>query len=151
MAKGVKNRWIVAVFVLVGAVTGLSFVSMDKNSVYFYTPSEAKAGAAELSSDLIKVGGMVMPGSVTWKAETLSLSFTLTDLKGTDIKVNYSGTPPDMFKEGQGVVCEGTIAPDGTGLIARHLLVKHSEEYKPPHAGGDSKEKELLEKSLFKE
>jgi cytochrome c-type biogenesis protein CcmE len=124
---------------------------MDKNSVYFYTPSEAKAGAAELSSDLIKVGGMVMPGSVTWKAETLSLSFTLTDLKGTDIKVNYSGTPPDMFKEGQGVVCEGTIAPDGTGLIARHLLVKHSEEYKPPHAGGDSKEKELLEKSLFKE
>ena len=151
MKKKIKNRWMVAAFVLVGAIIGLSFVSMDKNSVYFYTPSEAKASARDLSRDLIKVGGMVKPGSVQWSAQDLTLNFILSDLKETEIAVAFKGTAPDMFKEGQGVVCEGKISEDGASISARHLLVKHSEEYKPPHGESASKEKELLEKSLFKE
>jgi cytochrome c-type biogenesis protein CcmE len=151
MKRKIKNRWMVAAFVLVGAVIGLSFVSMDKNSVYFYTPSEAKAEAQELSQDIIKVGGMVKAGSVQWNAQDLTLNFILSDLKETEIAVAFKGTAPDMFKEGQGVVCEGNISQDGSNITARHLLVKHSEEYQPPHGESASKEKELLEKSLFKE
>lgn len=151
MMKRSKNRWIIAGVILVIAMVGLSFISMDNNAVYFYTPSEAKTQAAELNPKIIKVGGMVLPGSVKWSPENLDLSFTLSDLKGTDIQVAYRGTVPDMFKEGQGVVCEGNISDDGSAIKARHLLVKHSEEYQPPHGQTASQEKELLEKSLFKE
>jgi cytochrome c-type biogenesis protein CcmE len=151
MKKGIKNRWIFSGVILVLAITGLSFISLDNNAVYFYTPNEAKVQAGDLSSKVIKVGGMVQPGSVKWQPENLDLQFTLSDLKGTDIQVAFKGTPPDMFKEGQGVVCEGNISDDGQSIKARHLLVKHSEEYKPPHGETASQEKELLQKSLFKE
>jgi cytochrome c-type biogenesis protein CcmE len=92
---------------------------------------------------------MVVPGSVDWKAENLSLHFTLSDLKGAEIRIAHTGTPPDMFKENQGVVVEGSIAKDGKTMTSKHLLVKHSEEYK---SSGDhsTMEKTLLEQSMFK-
>ena len=77
------------------------------------------------------VGGVVIAGAI------LGISF-------------LNGTPPDMFKEGQGVVVEGRISTDGQSLAARNLMVKHSEEYKKPGAEHSSMDKELLEKSLFK-
>ena len=127
----------------------MSLLSLDNYTVYFYTPDEAYAQAATLQQEDIKVGGMVVPGSVEWEAESLSLKFTISDLKGVDLRIHHTGTPPDMFKENQGVIVEGRIAADGSSFNARTLMVKHSEEYKVP---GDQHllDKQLLEKSLFK-
>jgi len=75
----------------------------------------------------------------------------ISDLKGHEIKVSHKGTPPDMFKEGQGVVVEGILSPDGKSVKSRRLMVKHSEEYKKPGDHAGTPNKELLEKSIFKD
>jgi cytochrome c-type biogenesis protein CcmE len=150
MAKKRNVRWVVGGLIIAGAIIGISFLSLGDNLVYFYTPAEAYAKAGDLAGQTVKVGGMVLPGSVKWQAEQLSLDFVMSDLKGHEIKVHHNGTPPDMFKEGQGVVVEGQLEDGGKSLASRNLLVKHSEEYKK--AGGDhtSMDKTLLERSLFK-
>lgn len=149
MAKKSKSRWIIGGAVIAAAVAGLAVLKLPDNLVYFYTPEEAFAKAGDLEGADIKVGGMVKPGTVKWVAEQLSLSFVMTDLKGHDIEVHHNGTPPDMFKEGQGVVVEGRISDGGRMMVSKNLLVKHSEEYKK---AGDhaSMDKEMLERSLFK-
>ena len=144
-----KNKWILGGGVIAAAIVGASFLAINENSVYFFTPGEAKVQAATLQNQTIKVGGMVLPGSQVWQAEGLDLKFTLTDLKGAEIKVHHNGTPPDMFKEGSGVVVEGRINDAGTEIISRNLMVKHSEEYKKPHSG-DSMDKKLIQESMFK-
>jgi len=148
MAKKGSARWIIGGSVIAVALIAISFMNLGDNLVYFYTPGEAYAKAAELGSETVKVGGMVKPGTVKWVPEQLALSFVMTDLKGHDIAVSHKGTPPDMFKEGQGVVVEGRLTDGGKAMVSHNLLVKHSEEYKKP---GDhmSMDKKLLEKSLF--
>jgi cytochrome c-type biogenesis protein CcmE len=148
--RGKTTKWLFGGAVIAAAVVALSFLNLGDNLVYFYTPGEAYAKAATLEGQNIKVGGMIKPGAVDWKPETLSLNFVLTDLKGVDINVAHNGTPPDMFKEGQGVVVEGRISEDGKTLVSKSLMVKHSEEYKKPDDHG-SMNKALLEKSLFKD
>ena len=146
--KQKKNRLIIAAVVIGIAVIGLSTLNLQENIVYFYTPEEVVPAPQELIGKTIKVGGMVMPGSVVRDTQNVILDFTATDNQGHDIRVRFKGTPPDLFKEGQGVVVEGKL--DGKGnMAAVHLLVKHSEEYRKPddHTNMD---KALLEKSLFK-
>ncbi len=93
---------------------------------------------------------MVKPESVTWDSKNIMLNFTMTDMNEHEIQVSYKGSPPDLFKEGQGVVAEGTLENEGKSLKATRLMVKHSEEYKAPKDAHNSVNKELLEKSLFK-
>lgn len=143
-------KWIIGGAVIVGAIVGMSFLTLNENLVYFFTPSEAYAKAAELDGQLIKVGGMVKGGTVQWQPETLALNFVITDLKGHEIAISHAGTPPDMFKENQGVVVEGRIGDAGKTMVSRNLMVKHSEEYKKPGSEHGTMDKELLEKSLFK-
>lgn len=146
-----SKKWLIGVSVIIASVIAIAMVQINSNVVYFYTPDEAIAKNAELEGKIIKVGGMVVPGKVDWKPDTLDLAFVVSDLKGSDIYVTYKGAPPDMFKEGQGVVVEGNLSDKGQGLsmTARHLLVKHSEEYKKPGDHGQSMNKELLEKSIL--
>jgi cytochrome c-type biogenesis protein CcmE len=152
MAKHSKSaKWLIGIGIIAAAIIAISMTQLSSNIVYFFTPDEAQAKAADLSGQNIKVGGMVVPGSVDWKAEALDLSFTMSDLKGHEIRVKHRGTPPDMFKEGQGVVVEGSISADGKSMTSRKLMVKHSEEYKKPGSHTGDLNKELLEKSLFKE
>lgn len=146
-----STRWMIGIAVIAVAVIALALTQLSSNVVYFYTPDEAMAKAAEIKDQTIKVGGMVVPGSVDWKAQELSLAFTITDLKAHEIRVSHKGTPPDMFKEGQGVVVEGIIAQDGKTMASHKLMVKHSEEYKKPGDHAQSMDKELLEKSMFKD
>lgn len=150
MARRKLHHWLIGGSIIASAIVSMAFLNLDQNLVYFYTPDEAYAKANSLAGQTIKVGGMVKPGSVTWKPEQLSLAFTVSDLKGHDIVVSHTGTPPDMFKEGQGVVVEGRITPDGAAMTSRNLMVKHSEEYTKPgdHASMD---RALLEKSMFKD
>ena len=150
MAKRSNARWIIGGAVIAGSIVAVSFLNLGDNLIYFYTPSEAQAKAASLVDQTVKIGGMVLPGSVKWQPEQLSLDFIITDLKGHDISVHHNGTPPDMFKEGQGVVVEGRLSNEGKSVASRNLMVKHSEEYKKPGADHSSMDKELLEKSLFK-
>ena len=130
-------------------VIAFSFCAMQNYSVYFYTPKELFEKADELGESQIRVGGMVKTSSVHWDPETLSLQFVLSDLKGIEIPVSYSGAPPDMFKEGSGVVVEGSLVQGSLSLRARNLFVKHSEEYRIPEEVHKINPA-LIEKSIIK-
>jgi len=81
----------------------------------------------------VRLGGQVKPGSVQWNAKTLDLRFAITDGTG-EIAVRAKGAPPQMFRDGIGVVVEGRYERSGL-FQATNLLVKHSNEYHPPKAG----------------
>lgn len=144
-----KKLFVVGSFSAVAIIIGLSMLQLGKNSVYFFTPKEAVAQAATLAGQNIKIGGMVKSGTVTWEAENLALNFTLTNYQDTEIAVSHTGSPPDMFKEGQGVVVEGKLTADGSSITSKNLMVKHSEEYQMPDDHG-SEERQLLMKDMFK-
>ncbi len=144
-----RVKWIIGGAIISFSVLILSFLGIEGNSVYFYTPKEAVEQAAKLGQKEIRVGGMIKGGSVQWDRTSLRLEFVLTDLQGQEITVTHHGTPPDLFKENSGVVVEGRISSEGRDFLAAKLMVKHSEEYrKPAHQAMD---RALLEKSLFKD
>ncbi len=144
-----RYKWLLGGLIIAGTLAGMTFLTLDKFSVYFFTPDEALAQSQTLSQREIRVGGMVEGGSVVWDPQTLNLSFILSNLKDTRIKVHYKGAPPDMFKENSGVVVEGRIISTGTEFTAKKLIVKHSEEYRAPHEG-QKVDMKLVEKSMFK-
>ena len=144
-----KAKWIVGGSIIIATIVGMSFMQLQDNLVYFFTPEEASAKAAELKDKTIKIGALVQKGSVQWDASSLSLNFMLTDMQGHDITVRHKGPPPDLFKDGQGVVAEGKVSGDGKSFTATKLMVKHSEEYKKPDAS-HSIDSKLLQQSIFK-
>ncbi|MDH3298263.1 MAG: cytochrome c maturation protein CcmE [Gemmatimonadota bacterium] len=107
---------------------------LKDNVVYFLTPSELVARGTEAVDQPLRLGGQVKPGSVSWDAEEMDLIFAVRDSVG-EIGVRYTGAQPAMFREGIGVVIEGSMQGDGI-FEATNLMVKHSNEYKAPH--GDS-------------
>lgn len=143
------KKWIIFIVSIAAGVVGLSFLTLSEQLVYFYTPVEAVAQAQDLSQRDIRLGGMVESGSVEWDDQQLILKFKITDLNGTQIPVSFKGTPPDMFKDGQGVVAEGKISVKGDSFEARKLFVKHSEEYKQPN-DPTRMDQEYIQKSMFK-
>lgn len=137
---------------LVGAVLVLAgfgylvYGGIGNNLVYFLTPSELNAKGAAAIDSPVRLGGMVVPGSVTWNAEAIDLRFRMTDGKGT-VEVHARKAPPQMFRDGQGVVVEGKLTRAGI-FDASNLMVKHSNEYRPPAPGHVPQE---MYKSLVKE
>ena len=112
----------------VAAATGLVIAAMGENMLYFYSPSQVRAGEAP-SGPRVRVGGMVVDGSVR-RGGGLEVSFSLTDGAGT-VDVSYAGILPDLFREGQGIVAAGVLEA-GAGLRADEVLAKHDENYMPP-------------------
>ena len=112
----------------VAAATGLVIAAMGENLLYFYSPSQVRAGEAP-SGPGIRVGGMVVEGSVE-RGQGLEVKFSLTDGAAT-VDVRYAGILPDLFREGQGIVAAGVLEP-GRGLRADEVLAKHDENYMPP-------------------
>ena len=112
----------------VAAATGLVIAAMGENMLYFYSPSQIRAGEAP-SGPGIRVGGMVVEGSVE-RGQGLEVSFSLTDGAAT-VDVRYAGILPDLFREGQGIVASGVLEA-GLGLRADEVLAKHDENYMPP-------------------
>ncbi len=99
------------------------------NLVFFYTPTELVA--KQVAPDRrVRIGGLVEKGSVSKQPDGLTVTFRITDLN-QEIPVTYSGTLPDLFREGQGVVAEGNLRADGT-FQASEVLAKHDEKYMPP-------------------
>lgn len=142
-----KTKWgaLAAVGVLVIAFAWLIYGGLDSNVVYFLTPKELAAKGSSGYDRPVRLGGQVKPGSVVWDEKALDLRFVVTD-GARDIAVQSKGAPPQMFKDGQGVVVEGRYGRDGV-FKSTSLMVKHSNEYKVPKAGERPSE---MYKSLMK-
>jgi cytochrome c-type biogenesis protein CcmE len=106
---------------------GLILFALRGSIVFFYGPTEMAEKAPPRGTHL-RIGGLVKRGSLTYDGSS-TVVFAVTDLKH-DIKVSYTGLLPDLFREGQGVVAEGTV--EGPGLFhADTVLAKHDERYMP--------------------
>ena len=113
----------------VGAGAGLILTSMSENIMFFKTPTQVAAGDAP-SDRLFRMGGMVVQGSVRRPGDGLTVHFDLTDNEN-QITVKYTGILPDLFREGQGIIANGHMGPDGA-FLAEEVLAKHDENYMPP-------------------
>lgn len=120
---------IVGVVVGLGAAIGLLLFALTQNINLFYTPQQIAAGEAPVGASM-RVGGLVVPGSVIRNNETLDVSFDLTDGQGR-FSVHYHGILPDLFREGQGIVANGVLVA-ADRFEAEEVLAKHDEEYMPP-------------------
>jgi len=109
-----------------GSAIGLSLYALSNNIDLFFTPTQVAAGEVT-PGQRIRVGGLVKEGSVEHNQEILEVSFVTTDYNH-DVRVHYAGILPDLFREGQGIVAEGSMSPDGT-FIASRVLAKHDENY----------------------
>lgn len=105
---------------------GLIFFALRDQIVFFYSPSEIHEKAIAAGTP-IRLGGLVKEG--TWKREGETSDFVVTD-GATDMAVHYVGLLPDLFREGQGVVIEGSVSGTGT-FAATNVLAKHDENYMP--------------------
>ena len=117
---------VLAGMVLLSGAVALVLAALDENLSYFYDPSniaEAPPGRS------IRLGGLVEEGSVERQADGLTVTFRVTDMANS-IAVTYKGLLPDLFREGQGVITEGTLGPDRV-FVAREVLAKHDETYMP--------------------
>ena len=124
-----KKRIYTILFVFLFSVSGISLIlySLNSNLDYFFTPTELKD--RNIPADKrIKVGGMVLSGSV--ERISSSISFVITDYENS-IKVEYEGIVPDLFKEDSGVVVLGNLRDKI--LYAEEVLAKHDENYMPPN------------------
>ena len=132
-----KNRLWIACAVLAGLALTITLVlyALRSNIDLFYTPSEILYGKGEghqkpEAGQRLRVGGMVMPGSVKRDPNTLAVSFKLYDANGV-VSVSFEGILPDLFREGQGVVAQGVLE-EGNLVNAKEVLAKHDEKYTPP-------------------
>ena len=125
-----QRLWVVLSIVLFSsAAVGLALYALRGNIDLFYPPAAVAAGAAPLNTS-IRVGGMVVDGSVRRAADSLQLRFAVTDYQAS-VEVVYEGSLPDLFAEGEGVVASGRLGADGV-LRAHQVLAKHDEDYMPP-------------------
>jgi len=113
--------------------------NMGENLVYYWKPSEMLAQGSLAYEATIRLGGVVVPGSVHWDEAETSLTFELADThqpEAKKVKVESSQQPPQLFREGIGVVLEGTFQKRQV-FVASRLMVNHSNEYRAPHDGGE--------------
>ena len=127
--KAKKRASLLAALLLVSAIA-IFFIlkSLDKNILYFKSPSDIKKSQDIDFTKKIRVGGMVKKDSVIISEE--EIKFIITDLRN-ELKISYSGTVPNLFSEEKGVVAEGKLQ-DKTFFIADRILAKHDENYMPP-------------------
>ena len=127
--KKVKLRaiFILSIFFSSILIVFLVFKSLEENVVYFKSPTEIK-NLTELTPKKIRVGGMVKEKSIN--VNQSEVNFVITDFKN-ELIVNYSGSVPNLFEEGKGVVAEGVLK-DRNFFSATKILAKHDENYMPP-------------------
>lgn len=124
-----KRLTLLTLFVIgIAIAASLIFYALKQNMNVFLTPKQI--AAAHLPNDYhFRLGGMVKKGSLVHDTHDLGVSFIVTDLK-QDITVHYVGVMPDLFREGKGVIAEGSINQQGI-FIATQILAKHDENYMP--------------------
>ncbi|GAA0855912.1 cytochrome c maturation protein CcmE [Aliiglaciecola litoralis] len=122
-----------SIVLLVAAAAWMMLSALSENIDHFYTPSEiidGKDGTLPKVGQRLRIGGMVVPGTVSRDQETLAVTFDLVDT-GPAVTVSYTGILPDLFREGQGIVATGRLT-DTNKIVADEVLAKHDEEYMPP-------------------
>ena len=117
----------------------LVLVALGSKASYFFMPGEL-AAANLAPGQRIRLGGLVEAGTIQ-RGEGATVRFAVTD-KETSVKVSYTGILPDLFREEQGVITEGTFGPDGV-FVADSVLAKHDENYMPKEVAEGLKEKGL--------
>ena len=130
LQKKVKKRASLLTALLLISILAIFLIlkSLDKNILYFKSPTDIKAGEDLDFNKKIRVGGMVKKDSLIISED--EIKFVITDFKN-ELKISYSGTVPNLFSEEKGVVAEGKLQ-DKKVFIADRILAKHDENYMPP-------------------
>jgi cytochrome c-type biogenesis protein CcmE len=139
LTKKDKKRILFLLFIFLFSVISIFFVlkSLNKNILYFSSPTEIKQREDVRFGKVMRVGGMVKKNSIIINQKVIQ--FIVTDFEN-EILISYSGTVPNLFAEEKGVVAEGKLI-DKNFFIAERILAKHDENYMPPEI------KEILEKN----
>lgn len=120
-----------------GAATALTFYALGQKASYFYMPADLQTATLQ-PGQRIRLGGLVENGSIL-RGQGTQVEFGVTDSEKT-VKVRYTGILPDLFREGQGVITEGSFGADGE-FIADSVLAKHDENYMPKEVADSLKAK----------
>jgi len=121
-----------ALLVAGAALAWISMSDLGDDLVYYWSPTEL-VQAANAREATVRLGGMVQPGSVQWNKDAQTIDFLISDGTQT-VRVHSDGNPPQMFREGIGVVVEGRLGADDIFRTER-VMVKHNNEYQAPEAG----------------
>ena len=140
LTKKVKKRVSFLSLLLISLVIAVFLIlkSLTSNILYFKSPTDIQLSQDIIYNKKVRVGGMVKKNSIKINAQ--EIKFVITDLKN-EIFVSYSGTVPNLFSEGKGVVAEGKLK-DKNFFIADRILAKHDEKYMPPEL------KDLMKKNV---
>ena len=127
-----RNRLLLILFLLagVGVATRFVLLALNENINLFYSPGQIVAGEAPVDR-VIRAGGMVVNGSVLRSDTDLGVRFAISDLRESEVTVQYTGILPDLFREGQGIIARGQLNNEGI-FLAEEILAKHDENYMPP-------------------
>ena len=130
LTKKVKKRASFLSLLLLFLVIAVFFIlkSLTDNILYFKSPTDIQLSQDIIFDKKIRVGGMVKKNSIN--INNKEIKFIITDLNN-ELVVSYSGTVPNLFSEGKGVVAEGKLQ-DKKFFIADRILAKHDENYMPP-------------------
>ena len=130
LTKKVKKRISFLSLFLALTIVAIFFIltSLNNNILFFKSPTDIKLSQDIISDEKIRVGGMVKKNSL--QIDKMEIKFTITDFKN-EIVISYSGTVPNLFAEGKGVVAEGKLK-DKKFFVADRILAKHDENYMPP-------------------
>jgi cytochrome c-type biogenesis protein CcmE len=120
-----------------GAATALTFYALGQKASFFYMPAELQAATLE-PGQRIRLGGLVEKGTIV-RGQGTKVAFSVTDMEGS-VPVTYVGILPDLFREEQGVIAEGSFGPDGV-FVADSVLAKHDETYMPKEVADSLKAK----------
>jgi|TARA_B110001450_G_C17446332_1_gene410089 cytochrome c-type biogenesis protein CcmE len=130
LSKKVKKRASLLVFFVLASGVAIILIlkSLNNNILYFKSPTDIKVSQDINFDKKMRVGGMVKKDSLIISDQ--EIKFIITDFK-SELKISYSGTVPNLFSEGKGVVAEGRLQ-DKKFFIADRILAKHDENYMPP-------------------
>jgi cytochrome c-type biogenesis protein CcmE len=135
------KRFLIGGGIILAALAYIIYGGMQEALVYFKMPSELRAEESSMKGKFIRMGGMVVKGSMEKDLQNLTYKFHITD-GNTSFPVYFKGVPPDLFVEGKGAVVEGRVENDGV-FHATTIMAKHAEDYSP-HADGTAASKSFI-------
>jgi cytochrome c-type biogenesis protein CcmE len=135
-----QKRLLIILAIVLGSsiAVGLTLYALKQNINLFYSTSQVATGAAPAGAR-IRVGGMVVKGSVKRATDSLRVEFQITDY-AHPVTVVFTGILPDLFREGQGIIAQGHVGANGV-FEADEVLAKHDENYMPPEIKDSLKHK----------
>ena len=144
LPQGRSKRLGIIILIVATAIVAVSLVmfALQESISVFHTPTQVVNNQVD-RGHIIRVGGMVKPGSVTRNPNSLKVSFIITDT-ANEMIVHYTGSLPDLFKEGKGVVVQGRIDKKDD-MYAQQVLAKHDENYMPPGFANKSTKKKAIQ------